>query len=116
MNSLKESAYKIIKTVASPLRFFAVIAVILCIIIVALSWKSSLTQETTEDIIKTAFYMLMSLIILVAILLVFFLKKLIFDQKAHLTVLREKLGDSELPSTYTHGLLTNISATQKTNL
>ncbi len=110
MNNIKESAYKIIKTVASPLRFFAVMAVILCIIIVALSWKSSLTQETTEEIIKIAFYMLMGLILLVTILVIFFPKKLVFDQEAHLTVLRENLGDSELISSYEPGRLTNVSA------
>lgn len=95
MNNLKETAYETIKTVASPLRFFAVIAVILCIIIITLSWKSSLTQETTESIITMAFYILMLLILLVTILVVFFPKKLVFDQEAHLTVLREQLGDNE---------------------
>ncbi len=95
MNNLKETTYETIKTVASPLRFFAVIAIILCIIIITLSLKSSLTQETTEGIITMAFYILMLLILLVTILVVFFPKKLVFDQEAHLSVLREQLGDNE---------------------
>lgn len=72
MDNFKEGAYKVIKTVASPLWFFALIAVILFLIIVMLDWQSSLDPKITENIIKTAFDLLICLIIVVFVLVVFF--------------------------------------------
>ncbi|MFB4202296.1 hypothetical protein ACEZHJ_00695 [Arhodomonas sp. KWT2] len=110
MDNVRESAYRVIKTVASPLRFFAVAAISLALIIIVLAWKSSLPPEVTVSIITAAFIVLLILIVLVAILVVFWPKKLVFDQEAHLTVLREKLGDNELPVLYEPGALPNVSA------
>ena len=110
MDSLKEGAYRVVKTVASPLRFFAVASIVLGAVIIALAWKSVLPADITVWVIGIAFIVLLALIILVAILVVFAPKKLVFDQEAHLTVLRERLGDSELPSSYSAGMLPNISA------
>lgn len=112
MDNFKESAYRVIKTVASPLRFFAVAAIVLGAIIIVLAWKSSLPPDVTVTIITVAFFVLLVLIILVAILVIFWPKKLVFDQEAHLTVLREKLGDNELPITYEQGALPNVAATK----
>lgn len=112
MNNIRESAYRVIKTVASPLRFFAVAAIVLGLIIIVLAWKSSLPPEVTVNIITVAFIVLLVLIMLVAVLVVFWPKKLVFDQEAHLTVLREKLGDNELPILYEPGALPNVSAPQ----
>ena len=97
MDNLREGAYKVIKTVASPLRFFAVATVVLGAIISVLAWKSGLPPTTTVWLISTAFAVLLVLIFVVTVLVIFYPKKLVFDQEAHLTVMREKLGDSELP-------------------
>ena len=111
MDNFRESAFRVLKTVASPLRFFAVAAIVLGAIIVVLAWKSTLPPEVTVNIITIAFIVLMALIILVAILVVFFSYYFVFDQEAHLTVLRENLGDNELPSSYEPGALPNVTAT-----
>ena len=109
MDNFREGAYRVIKTVASPLRFFAVAAVVLGAIIVVLAWKSSLPPDITVQLIIGAFVVLMVLLVLVAVLVVFYPKKLVFDQEAHLTVLREKLGDNELPMSYEPGALPNVT-------
>ncbi len=105
MDKTKESLHQVLKTVASPLRFFAVAALALTAIIVVLSWKSILPAELTATLIIIAFGALILLILCVTLLVIFFPKKLVFDQEAHLTVLREKLGDSELPHLYIPGQL-----------
>lgn len=104
-DSTKESLYQVLKTVASPLRFFAVAAVALTTIIVVLAWKSILPPELTATLITVAFGALILLILCVTFLVIFYPKKLVFDQEAHLTVLREKLGDSELSIGYFSGQL-----------
>ena len=104
----KEGLYKVVKTVASPLRFFAVAAIALAGIVIILSWKSTLPPETTSFLICAAFVVLIFLIAIVSFLVIFYPKKLIFDQEAHLTVLRERLGDSELKSLYFPGALPSI--------
>ncbi len=111
MDNIREGAYRVIKTVASPLRFFAVAAIVLGAIIVVLAWKSALPPDVTVILITIALVVLLVLLVLVAILVIFFPKKLVFDQEAHLTVLREQLGDSELPSSYLPGALQNVPAT-----
>ena len=109
-----------VRTVATPLRFFAVAALALTAIIVVLTWKSTLPADLTANLIIVAFVALMLLILAVTLLVVFFPKKLVFDQEAHLTVLREKLGDNELKIAYLPGQLPNaepsiLIAETKTN-
>ena len=84
----REGLYKIVKTVASPLRFFATAAVALTTIIVALGMQSKLPPDLTAQLITIAFGALILLVVLVTVLVVFWPKKLVFDQEAHLTVLR----------------------------
>ena len=110
MQNVRENASRIVKSVASPLRFFAVIATILGLIIIGLAWKSSLPPDVTELIIVVSFGALFFIIIVVFFLIMFFPKKLVFDQEAHLAVLREQLGDSELQKPYIAGSLPNVSA------
>jgi len=105
MADTREGFYKIVKTVASPLRFFAVAVVALAALIIALAWKSSLPPDVTSTLIIIAFAALILLIIIVAFLVIFYPKKLVFDQEAHLTVLREHLGDNELQVLYLPGQL-----------
>jgi len=105
LEQAKESIYRIVKTVASPLRFFAVAAISLTAIVLVLAWKSALPPEVTERLIVIAFAALLLLIGIVTLLVIFWPKKLVFDQEAHLTVLRERLGDSELGITYVSGAL-----------
>ena len=112
MNNIREGiTARAIKYVASPLRFFALALVLLAAIIVVLAWKSALPPDLAGKLIQTAFYGLLGIIGLVTILVLFFSKKLVFDQEAHLTVLREHLGDNELPSPYVTGTLPNVPAT-----
>ena len=101
----REAVHQIVKTVASPLRFFALASVILAVLIIALAWKSTLPANVTSTLIVIAFTALILLILIVAFLVVFYPKKLVFDQEAHLTVLRERLGDNELPVLYIPGTL-----------
>ena len=98
-----------IMSVASPLHFFAVVALALVAIIILLPWKSSLPSVVTVWIISIAFGALLIVIILVAILIIFYPKKLTFDKEAHLSVMRENLGDNELPM-YMPGTLPNVAA------
>ena len=110
MNDIREAAHRTIRSVASPLRFFALAVGVLGAIIVVLAWKSSLPPNVTVNIIYVASAMLLTLIILVVILIMFFPKKLVFDQEAHLAVLRERLGDSELPMSYEPRELPKVAA------
>ena len=71
--------------------------------------NSSLPSEVTVWIISTSFRMLVGIISLVTVLVIFFPKKLTFDKEAHLTVMRENLGDNELPM-YMPGTMPNITA------
>jgi len=112
LEGAREGFYKIVKTVASPLRFFATAAVALTAIIVVLGIQSKLPPDLTAKLITIAFGTLILLIILVAVLVVFWPKKLIFDQEAHLTVLRERLGDHELGEFYFPGTLPGTSPTE----
>ncbi|MBI4207196.1 MAG: hypothetical protein HY527_19415 [Betaproteobacteria bacterium] len=105
LENTREAVYQVVKTVASPLRFFAVAALTLAAVIIALAWKSTLPPNVTSALIIVAFAALILLIVIVAFLVVFYPKKLVFDQEAHLTVLRERLGDSELPVLYVPGTL-----------
>ena len=108
MTDTLEGWYKIVKTVASPLRFFAVAAVALAVLIIALAWKSALPFGVTSTLIIIAFVALILLIVIVTFLVIFYPKKLVFDQEAHLTVLRERLGDNELRVLYLPGQLPSM--------
>ncbi|MDE0030370.1 MAG: hypothetical protein OXU42_13330 [Deltaproteobacteria bacterium] len=100
MNVFRGIGYKTIKSVASPLHFFALLIILLATIIVGLAWKSTLPPDVTVRIIYVAAGMLLFVVVLVAFLIVFFPQKLTFDRETHLAVLRERLGDSELPTPY----------------
>lgn len=113
MQNIRENAYRVVKTVASPLRFFAVIVGVLGAIIVALGWKSTLPADVTMYIIVVAFVVLLVVIGIVLLLVIIAPKKLVFDQEAHLAVMREQLGDSELPHPYSTGTLPKVSATRQ---
>lgn len=112
MQNIRDNAYRIVKSVASPLRFFAVIAAILGLMIVGLAWKSTLPPDVTKQLIVVSLIALFLIIFVVVFLVIFFPKKLIFDPEAHLTVMREQLGDSELPNQYNAGALPKVSATR----
>lgn len=101
----KEAIHQVVKTIASPLRFFAVAALALTAIVLILAWKPVLPPEITATLIIIAFGALIFLISVVTFLVIFFPKKLVFDQEAHLTVLRERLGDNELKGFYVMGQL-----------
>ena len=110
MNDIREAAHRTIKSVASPLRFFALAVGVLGTIIVVLAWKSALPPDVTVNIIYVTSAMLLILIVVVAVLIVFFPKRLVFDQEAHLAVLRERLGDKELPTSYEPRELPKVAA------
>lgn len=107
MNDFREGIYKVVRFVASPLRFFAVAIMVVGAIIVVLASKSTLPPQLTVSLITIAFIAFIALIAIVTILVIFFPKKLVFDQEAHLTMLREQLGDNELPAV---GVLPNVPA------
>ena len=112
MNNIREGiTARVIKYVASPLRFFALAIALLGAIIVVLAWKSTLPPDLTGSLIKITFGGFLGIILLVIFLVLFFPKKLVFDQEAHLTMLRENLGDNELPNPYVTGTLPNVPAT-----
>ena len=110
MNDTLESANKFLKIVGSPLRFFALAVCVLGAIIIGLAWESVLPPEVTVNIIYITFVVLLVLIILVVVLIIFYPKKLVFDQDAHLAVLREGLGDNELPTSYEPRELPKVAA------
>ena len=97
---MKNSIYKVVKSVAAPLHYFSVVIIAITLAIVFIAWKSTLPSEDTMRIIY-----LCLIIGAVSILMVFFLvikypKKLTFDRESHITMMREKLGDSELGEYY----------------
>lgn len=108
---IRENVYQVIKMVASPLRFFLAVLFILGGIIVGLAWKSSLPTNVTVWFISVTFSLFFTIILLVVILVIFYPKKLVFDQEAHLSVLREQLGDSELSMPYPAGSLPKVQPT-----
>ena len=113
MNQSREGLHKIVKTVASPLRFFAVAVICLTLLIGFLSWKSLLPSEITQLIIVGAFAVLLVLILVVTMLVIFAPHKLVFDQEAHLTVMRERLGDSITHTQYRPGQLPSTEPSKR---
>jgi hypothetical protein len=109
---LKEGVYTVVKTVATPLRFFAVALVVLGAVVITLAWKSTLPAELTTRVIYVCLGAMIILVVIVMILVIWYPKKLTFDQEAHLTVLRERLGDSELPMMYFAGTLPPVEKGQ----
>ena len=86
--SQREGFHRIVRSVASPLRFFAVAAASLAAIIVVLAWKSNLPPEITNNLIVIAFGALIALIFILL-----FANNMI---KAHgLTVTEQTSNDSE---------------------
>ncbi len=104
-NELKEGVFRVIRFVASPLRFFAVAIAALLAAACALAWKSTLPPATTGALIYYILIAVGLLLALVTYLIVFHPRKLVFDQEAHLTYLRERLGDNTLDATYVPGSL-----------
>ena len=86
LQGAREGIYKVVRTVASPLRFFAAAVAALTVIIVTLSVRSTLPAEVTKTLIIIAFAALILLVGIVTFLVIFFPKKLVFDQEAHLSV------------------------------
>ena len=114
MNDVRGIAYKTIKNVASPLKFFTAVVISLAVIIVVgLTWESGLPPDVTANIIYMTFGMFLIVIVVVTLLIVFFPKKLVFDQETHLAVLREGLRDNELPTPYGPRELSKIDATRE---
>ena len=109
MGNSEKGFDKIIESVASPLHFFVVVIVGLTGIIILLPWKSSLQEGVTVWITWIAFAVLVGVIVLVTVLLIRSPKKLTFDKEAHLSVLRERLGDSELSIPYEPGDLKTMT-------
>ena len=52
MDNIREGAYRLIKTVASPLHFFVVAALVMGIIIVVLVWKAKLPPDVTVLLVQ----------------------------------------------------------------
>lgn len=100
---LREGVFRVIRFVASPLRFFAVAIAALLAACCILAWKSTLPATTTAGVIYFLLAAVGALLILVTYLIVAHPKKLVFDQEAHLTYLRERLGDNTFTETYTAG-------------
>lgn len=100
---ITEGASRIIRSMASPLRFFAVVIGVLLAAIIGLAWKSALPPSVTAVLIYFLLGAVGALILLVAFLIIWHPRKLVFDQEAHLTYLREQLGDSLLETTYSPG-------------
>ena len=95
MNKFVEGMQSIVRMVATPLRFFAVVIVALLTSVIMLAWQSTLPPDMTFHLIIFILIMLATVIILIMVLIVFFPRKLVFDQEAHLMVMREQLGDNE---------------------
>lgn len=102
-DGLKESVFRVVRFVASPLRFFAVAIAILLATTIGLAWKSALPPEITSTLIYALLVAVGVLILLVTFLIIWHPRKLVFDQEAHLTYLRERLGDSVLDTSYIAG-------------
>ena len=104
-NGLKEGVFRVIRFVASPLRFFAVAIAALLVAACVLAWKSTLPAEVTARLIYCLLGAVGILLALVTYLIMAHPRKLVFDQEAHLTYLREKLGDNTFGDTYISGSL-----------
>jgi ABC-type transport system involved in multi-copper enzyme maturation permease subunit len=103
--AIKESAFKVVRFIASPLRFYAFTIASILSAICVLAWKSNLSSMVTGIMVFILIILVCFLLVLVTILLIFHPKKLVFDQEAHLAYLREKLGDNTLTETYLPGSL-----------
>ncbi|NLD38346.1 MAG: hypothetical protein GX654_15910 [Desulfatiglans sp.] len=104
-DGIKEGVFKVVRFVASPLRFFALAIVGLLAAVVGLAWKSTLPSEITALLIYILLCAVGVLVVMVTYLIICHPRKLVFDQEAHLTYLRERLGDSTLLETYISGML-----------
>ena len=98
--NIKDTASKVFKTSDSPLKFFMILILVLAGVCYALITNSKLPAELNAKLTIYVLAFMLIIVILVSVLLIFFPKKLTFDKETHLTAMREKLGDSELPYTY----------------
>lgn len=98
--NIKEGLFKVFKTSDSPLKFFMILVVVFGGLAYALITNSSLPSELTVTLTLVILGLILLIGIGITILLIFHPKKLTFDKEAHITVMREHLGDSELPLKY----------------
>ena len=99
--------HSVVKYVATPLHFLAFIGFLLIACVLMLAWGSNLPPDETVLLIKILILSFISLVVITLILFIFMPEKLVFDKEAHITVMREKLGDHELPAPYITGTLPN---------
>jgi len=97
---MKETFLKVLKLSDSPLKFFMVLEFVLGGIGYALITQSKLPPNINVILTLVDFGIILLIAVGISILLIFFPKKLTFDKEAHLTMLREKLSDSELSYDY----------------
>jgi hypothetical protein len=102
---MREGIFRVVHFVASPLRFFAVAISVLLLAVIGLAWKSTLPPETTAMLVYILLLAVGCLILLVTFLIIWHPRKLVFDQEAHLTYLRERLGDSAIDTSYIPGTI-----------
>ena len=114
-SDIREGLFRVVRFVASPLRFFAIAIIILVALVFGLAWKSCLPPNTTALLIYIILGAVGLLICIVSFLIIVYPKKLVFDQEAHLTVLREKLGDNKSSKSYYSGELPSINPTKLLN-
>ena len=84
MGKITEGVESVVKTVATPLRYFAVVMIALVLLIIMLAWKSALPSEMTMTLIKYVLTLLVLQVAVVPLLIVLCPKRLVFDQEAHL--------------------------------
>lgn len=104
-DGLKEGVFRVVRFIASPLRFFALTIVAQIAAVIGLAWKSTLPSEDTATLIYILLGAVGVLVAVVTYLIICHPRKLVFDQEAHLAYLRERLGDSTLLETYMPGSL-----------
>ena len=78
---MKEGIHKVVKSVASPLHFFALVIIAIVLVVGFLAWKSSLSAEITAKAIYLCLFICINLIGLVSYLTI---KHLISDLNLYL--------------------------------
>ena len=99
--------HSVVKSVATPLHFLAFIGLLLIVCVFMLAWKSILPPDETSSLIRLLILSFIVIVVITLIFIIFMPEKLVFDKEAHITVMREKLGDHEFPTPYITGTLPN---------
>lgn len=97
---MKETYHKVIKYTQTPIQFYAVIIIVLISSIGFLAWLSKLPSNLTMWIIGFLIIVVIVIIILVSYLLITSPSKLVLGKEEYITIMREKLGDSEKGERY----------------